>query len=100
MCISSLRASPAWRLACCSVMSRLPHTAFMYVAESGSIFQMPYSWLSMRSFISSVALFVKVTARIFLKQAGLSISSFMYSTASVNVFPLPALALYTVNGFM
>ena len=87
-------------LACCSVMSRLPHTVFMYVAESGNIFQMPYSWLSMRIFISSVALLVKVTASMFLKQSGLSISSLMYSTASVKVFPLPALALYMVNGFI
>ena len=54
----------------------------------------------MRSFISSVALLVKVTASMFLKQAGLSMSNFMYSTASVKVFPLPALALYTVNGFI
>ena len=54
----------------------------------------------MRIFISSVALLVNVTARIFLKLRGLSINNLIYSTARVNVLPLPALALYTVNGFI
>jgi hypothetical protein len=40
-----------------------------------------------------VALLVKVTARMFLKQEGFSTTNRIYSTARVNVLPLPADAL-------
>ena len=49
----------------------------------------------MRDFISAVALLVKVTASMRRYARGSSISWQMYRTAKVNVFPLPAEALYT-----
>lgn|SRR5574344_583502 len=54
----------------------------------------------MRSFISAVALLVKVTAKICRYARGLAISSLMYSTARVNVLPDPADALYTKSSLI
>ena len=51
----------------------------------------------MRIFISSVALFVNVTASMRSKPNGETISRLMYSVASRKVFPEPAEALYTVS---
>lgn len=52
----------------------------------------------MRSFISAVALLVKVTASTWRKAVGSSVfsRSSMYEAASVNVLPEPAEAAYTV----
>ena len=52
----------------------------------------------MRSFISAVALLVKVTARVCSNSfRPLRNKSRMYSTVNVNVFPAPAEALYIDN---
>ena len=68
--------------------------SYKYLAEP----LLEYVWevanhLRIRSFISVVALLVKVTASILRYARGFCISSFIYSTASVNVFPEPAEAL-------
>ena len=41
---------------------------------------------------------MNVTASMERKSYGLCISNLIYSIAKVNVFPLPALALYTIRG--